>query len=321
MLIDNPENPFSRDFLKVTGRKISSVTKLDGDFIEKSEETQTVTHRKNKPNVVHIKKLVRKMFGKNNVETETQSLYEYQKDAPKKGYTVESCFKTRLGLSLDLFSPTYNFENFPKELAKRFEKDPYFLLHLYSDKEFRKFAPACAKHPQHSLAIEPKINWTNRKKASGSYDHDGNIFLNRKKLNNKLKIINTAAHEKEHVFQEEQCIFSAIENGEPYYFLPISEERFKMYEEYVKDGGPYKIHSPKDTDSYWVNMQHYISSDVDLDGYKNQILERHANIAGAIAEEAYAKSSRDLKEEFLYAPDYLIGVTQRESLDRWAEQF
>ena len=318
-IIEDPENPFSKTMLKVSGRKISSVTKFDNEFWEKSEEVQTVTQRKNNSNVVHIKKIMNKMFGK-GIEEETQSLYEYKKEAPKKGYTIKTCLKSKLGYFNDIFPPQYNFENFSNDLVEQFQKDPYFLLHLYSAKEFKKMAPTVASHPTHKLVFQPKIKWCSREKVNGSWGHDDNVYLNRKTLDNKLRLVNVAAHEKEHGFQEEQCVFSAIKQDEPYYTLPISMEKYEKFKQYVDEGGKYRIYSQDIVDEYWRNMQCYITAEEDLVGYSNQILERHANIAGALAEKDFEKSSRDLKEEFLYAPDYLVGVSIKDLVNRWVSQ-
>ena len=315
-LLDNPENPLMRDFLKVTGRKISSVTKLNGEFFEKSEEIQTITHRKNNSNVVHIKKLTSRMLGKSEVEDETQSLFEYRKDAPKKGYEVKTCLKSKLGFLNDIFAPEYKFFNFDKKTAEAFEDDPYFLLHLYSNKEFKRIAPTCSKRKDHKVIFEPSIKWLKKEDVNGSWNHEGGIELN-KEMTNKLKIINVSAHEREHCFQDEQCVLHAIKNNKSTQGFPMSENRINNYRDYIKSGGKYQIiASEKELKEYSHNLRNYIQPADDLNLYRAQILERHANIAGAMAEKEYKRSSRNLKEEFLFAPDYLIGASIKDILDR-----
>ena len=69
--------------------------------------------------------------------------------------------------------------------------------------------------------------------------------------------------------------------------FPISQKRINAYRTYVENGGKYKIQCASDIEDYSANLQHYIQPTDDLRAYLAQILERHANIAGAQAEKEY----------------------------------
>lgn len=315
VFIDNPENPLLNDSLKVTGRRITSLTKMNDEYIEKSEETQTLTHRKNKSNVLHIKKILNKIFVPQLFEDETQSLYEYRKDAPRKGYTVHINLKNKMGFNLDVFNANYNFKGFSDDLIRKFKNDPYFLLHLYSEKDFKKIAPTIANHPTHKLIFEPKIRWYKGNDVRGYWAHEDTVNLNKNKLTSKMKIINTAAHEKEHSYQEEQCILISILKNEECNLTPISKERFEKYKKYVKDGGKFELQPTMIIDKYWYDIQNYITHEKDLKKHLDQTIERHARIAGSLAAREYSTSSKNLKEEFLFAPDYLMGASIQDYID------
>ena len=315
VFIDNPENPLYNDSLKVTGRRITSLTKINDEYIEKSEETQTLTHRENGSNVLHIKKILNKIFVPQLFEDEVQSLYEYRKDAPKKGFNIHINLKNKMGFNLDVFKPKFIFQGFTKDLIDKFKNDPYFLLHLYSDKDFRKMAPTVANHPTHKLIFEPKIKWYKGGDIRGYWGHEDTIKLNKDKLTSKMKIINTSAHEKEHSYQEEQCMLLSIINNEECNLEPINQKRFEKYKKYVKQGGKFELQPRMIIDKYWYDIQNYITHEEDLNKHLDQTIERHARIAGALATRDYEKSSTNLKEEFLFAPDYLMGATIQDYID------
>ena len=73
--------------------------------------------------------------------------------------------------------------------VEKFKKDPYFLLHLYSDKEFRKMAPTIANHPTHTLIFPVKIHWFSKGDTTGNWTHEDTINLNRSKHKSKINII------------------------------------------------------------------------------------------------------------------------------------
>ena len=312
----NPEKDGIKEFLEVTGRKIFSVTKFEDEYFEKSTEIQTVTHRKNNTPILHISKIVSKPFGNAYIEDETQSLYQYSKDYPTKGYKIKTCLKSKQGFFNDVFPSTIEFKDFPKNLVKRFKEDIYFPLHLYSFKEFKKMAPTVAQHPQHKTELPFEIKWFCDSKANKYGYFDGKVNLNSRSLVSRFHVICSSAHEKEHAYQMEQCIFDYLKKGFAKNPKFIPKDLYKQYKGYYISGGKCKINDKAEVKLIKENFENYIKSEDDKIGYKDQFIEMSARVAGGLAEQVYRKSAQDLKEEFLFAPDYLIGYTETDKLLR-----
>ena len=289
------------DRLSVTGRKISTVKKLNGIYTGKSEEIQTVTHT-DEGNIIHISKVTSSpvKVSNKNLSDETLSLYEYSKFRPKKGYKINNYIKYRNGEPHREINPDYQFEGFSDVTPLMFQIDRYFPLHLYSLKQFKKNAPYVASHPSHKTVFPVKINWYNEygSTVSGKCFDEDKVFLNNKVINNKLDVINNSAHEKEHAYQHEQVMW--------YSDKIFKEERgansqYDMYIDNIEKVKQYKF-----------NFEHYTKPEEDLFDYKNQIVEKDARKAANVAEKRFKQSAQNLKKEFPYAPDYLIGYSQED---------
>ena len=289
--------------LSVTGRKISTVKKSNGIYTGKSEEIQTITHT-NKGNILHISKVESSPIrvSNKNFSDETLSLYEYSKFRPKKGYKINNYIRYRNGEHHREINPDFQFEGFSEFAPIAFKIDRYFPLHLYSLKQFKKNAPYTASHPSHKMFVPGKIKWYNEygSTISGKCLNESDVYLNNRVIDNRLDVINNAAHEKEHAYQHEQAMW-----------IDMKERREARagnfeYDMYIDD-----IDKAK---QYRFNFEHYTKPEEDISEYKKQVVERDANKAGYIAEKRYKQSSQNLKKEFPFAPDYLIGYSQEDKM-------
>lgn len=289
--------------LSVTGRKISSVTKLNGEYTGKTEEIQTVTHTSD-GNIVHISKIKENpiKISNKNLSDETVSLYEYSKFRPKKGYEISNIIKYRNGEPHKEITPNYKFEEFPEIAQIAYPIDRYFPLHLYSLKQFKKKAPYIASHPSHKTVFPVKIKWYNEydSTVSGRCLDEDKVYLNNRVINNKLDVINNSAHEKEHAYQHEQAMWYS---DKEYKEERGANSQYDMFIDDIEKARQYKF-----------NFEHYTKPEEDLYDYKNQIVEKDARKAGYVAEKRYKQSAQNLKKDFPYAPDYLIGYSQEDKI-------
>lgn len=302
--------------LSVIGRLIKSVTKFNDEYFEKSIEMQTLTKRENLSPVLNISKLVSKPFGKAEIENETQSMFQYSKGIPKKGYEISSLLKSKLGFLNDVVEPVYKFIGFTEKQAEYFKKDDYFPLHLYSFEEFKKFAPTVATHPNHKTVMTFETFWFKENNTSRLGFFDGDINLNSDKLNTRFDVINTSAHEKEHAYQLEQCLFYDLKSGITKAPAYVSDDLFQQYREYYISGGKCKIRDKQEVKLTKQDYENYVTSSMDEKLYKDQFVEMSARIAGSLAESNYKKSADAIKKEFPYAPDYMLGYTDSDRMFR-----
>ena len=314
--ITMPDPKQKNEKLLVKGRLIKSITKFNDEYFEKSSEIQTVAQRKNNKPVLNISKLISKPFGKAEIENETQTMFQYSKDMPKKGYEINTLLKSRLGFITDVIEPVYKFIGFTEKQIEKFKQDNYFPLHLYSFEEFKKFAPTVANHPNHKTVMTFETFWFKEMNTSRLGFFDGDINLNSDKLNTRFDIINTSAHEKEHAYQLEQCIFydlkSGIKNAPAY----VSEDLFQQYRNYYINGGKCKINDKLEVQLTKHDYENYVNSDKNTKLYQDQFVEMSARIAGGLAESDYKKSADAIKKEFPYAPDYMLGYTDSDRMLR-----
>lgn len=256
--------------LDVLGRKISSVIKKNGKYVEKSEVIQTKTKTSDGKTILHISKITTKPSKFRNIEDEFQSLYKYEKGCEPKGYSIIN--------SADAHD--FKFKNMPNE----FKSDMYFPYHLYSFKRFKKSVPNIAENPKHKA---PKVDilWYKDNFTDMEGFYDGSVHLNSKALNNRFSVVKSTAHEKEHAYQDNQV--KKLLNHK-------------------------KVDNVADAKQYQKDFDNYVDSSVDFIKYKNQLIEQNAHIAGNNAENLYRTSSLNLKDEFPYAPDYLMGATLKD---------
>lgn len=267
----DPSDPEEYRFLDVEGRKISSVTKIDGVYVSKQEEVQTHTQKPDGTHIVNISKIKASPMRFKNVELESQSMYEYSKEG-KKGYTIQETGKGKFGFSMD--RDDILFENM--ENTEALGKDKYLPVHLYSFKQFKKMAPTIARHPEH-IPLMTEIKWYSMTPVDNriSYGYyDGSVHLNKKTLKDRFKVIKTAAHEKEHEHQR----FASQRNT----------EEGQLYREAEKN---------------------YVQPEVNFAEYKKNLKEQKAREAGRLALRDYQESADNLKSQFPYAPNYQIGYS------------
>lgn len=299
----------------ITSRKVSTITTFDNEFWNKTEEIQVYNRDAEVHPSLFISKIKSRLWGKEKIEEESQSLFEYKKGFSKKGYEVNSIIRTKDSFLNDIIEPVYNFYGFYKNIAKSFKKDPYFLLHLYSFKQFKKIAPFVAASPNRSPELNFDIKWfSNNEKTEKLYGFfNEKINLSKKFLNNRLQIINTSAHEKEHGYQLEQAIFYGLKFNKPLEGI-VSPQTLLKYCDYHIDNKLGKIADKIEAKMFYDDFKNYISA---LDNEKvssEQFVELCARVAGADAEEKYVKSAMALKMEFPFAPNYLIGFSNKDKI-------
>ncbi len=267
--IEDPYDVF-RD-LEVKGRKISSVTKKNGEYFSKSEEIQTIADTSNKP-VVTISKIETSPTGFSGLEEEKQSIYEYKKGR-RKGFWAGNYIRNN-------HAGIFKFSDF-KTQSENMNYNPgnekYGLLFIYPLKQFKRVAPYIIENPEHkppSTIIKWYSKYPDKTISRGFYN--GTVNLNRKGLFTKSDVVRTTAHEKEHAYQ--------------------SIERHKPIEEHTEE-------IKKNIDAH----KNYVDADKNFEEYKNNYNEVKAREAGNIAINEYKTSLDKLRNEFMYAPDYHFG--------------
>ena len=279
----DPEDENDSRFLTVLGRKILTIIKKNDKYAEKIEETQTVTQRNSQTPVIHISKITTKPSKVKDITYEIQSLKKFEKGVEPKGYNIITSIKS--GKSADTNPRVFQFKNMPEF----FKSDVFFPYHLYSFKHFKKIIPQVAKNPEHRNKV-PKVDikWfkDNLTKVEGFYD-DGTISLNSNLLNNRYLIVNKAAHENEHAYQD--------------------NEISKLLQHKKVDNLEY-------TKKYKHDFENYVDCYKYFNKYHSQFIEQKAREAGCKVENLYRDSSFNLKNEFPYAPDYLIGPSIKDEL-------
>ncbi len=266
--------PDSYNFLLVGGRKISSVTKKNGNFFAKTEEIQTVPKIEAAPRVT-ISKIESFSTGYPAVEKENQSCYEYTKGS-KKGYSLKNYIKNNdAGL--------FKFGDFEAvfENMDDVSKDKNLPLYLYSVKEFKRIAPYIIENPKHTPPIL-SIKWYSKypltKDAGINYGFfNGQVNLNKSTLNTKEDIIQTVAHEKEHGYQRAEIQ------------KPVEQHN-------------------EETRRYIQATKNYVKPEENYEEYRRNYKEVKAREAGTLALNEYKDSLNELRQEFPYSPDYQFGM-------------
>lgn len=286
--------------LPVKGRKISSVTKKNGQYNKKSEEIQTVTYLNDGSKVLHISQVKSKPAQLPHSEVEEQSLFEYQLNKKRRGYQIFDCTKNKDGYFAETVFPRVKFEGFCEKTINQLIKDPYLLLHLHSFKQFKRVAPSIAYNPEHKPKYSGSIRWfkdtatDTRGRCVNKFD----IQLNHHNIKNRYDVIECAAHEHEHCYQHEQ------------------EGLYQIYEMYKERGLNYDdvvlIDDLNKAKQYRQDFLNYTGGDKDYEAYSKQFVEDEARNAGSKALSVYSASSSLLKSRFPYAPDYLVGITYKD---------
>lgn len=202
------------------GYKISTIVKQAGIFQYKSEET-----RFKYGNILNISKIESRPITK-GVQSESQSLWQYRKGRPRKGYEIFGYLRTRKGINDLGHGLSFNFENIYPEAIEYFKKDPYFLLHLYSWKQFLQVAPNQASHPEHQVRkCKIKYNILKSSKLADYNPKKDEIRINKLGHFTKKSIINSAAHEREHVYQIDNNLFTEEFNN----YISAKEDEEKYF--------------------------------------------------------------------------------------------
>ncbi len=268
--IEDPTDVFKD--LKILGRKISSITKKNNKYFSKSEEIQTSPADKH---IVTISKIDTFSTGFSGVETENQSIYEYQK-GNKKGYSIQNYIRNN-------HSGIFKFGDFKTKFENMYNSsmnDKYDFLHIYPFKQFKRIAPYMIENPIHKPPFTT-IKWYSK------YSHpddetisfgffNGKVNLNSRTLITKEDIVRTTAHEKEHAYQKMQ--------------------RSKPIDEHTEE-------IKKNISAY----NNYVPANKNYEEYRSNYNEIKAREAGELALKEYNTSLDDLKDEFMYAPNYQFG--------------
>ena len=266
--------PGSYNFLLVGGRKISSVTKKNGNFFAKSEEIQTVPKTESNPRVT-ISKIESFSTGYPAVEKENQSCYEYTR-GNKKGYSLQNYIRNNDAGLFKFGDFKATFEN-----MNDLSKDKHLPLHLYSAKQFRYMAPYIIENPEHRPP-DVAMKWYN-KAPKNDEEHisygffNGQVNLNKRTVKSKKQVIQTTAHEKEHAYQ-----------------------RAEMRK-------PVEMHT-EETKKYIYATEHYVKAEDNYEEYLKNYKEVKAREAENKALNEYKDNLNKLREEFPYAPDYQFGM-------------
>lgn len=261
--------------LPVYGRKISSITKKNGQYHSKSEEVQTRTKINNIP-VITISKLESRPTKYSGVEYESQSLYEYCKGF-KQGYSAENYIRNNHAGIFTFGEFKLKIDNMDSQSINMDNK--YFLLHLYTFKQFKRVAPYVIENFEHKPPLVT-VKWYNKSvqpddKTVSCGFYNGNVNLNNKVLTTKIDVVRTSAHEKEHAYQR--------------------LERNKPVEQHTEE-------TKKNIEAF----NNYTSSDKNFDEYENNYNEQQARKAGQIAMNDYELSLENFRYEFPFAPPYQI---------------
>ena len=286
--------------LPVKGRKISSITKINGVYYSKSEDIQTITFLDNGQKILHISKIKNKSGLLPHSEIEEQSLFEYKPNKNRKGYHIYDCTKNKDGYYAETVFPKVKFEGFSERSINKLINDSYLLLHLHSFKQFKRVAPSLAYNPEHKPKYSGSIKWFKDANSDtrGRCVNKFDIQLNHHNINSRYDVVECAAHEHEHCYQHEQ------------------ESLYKIYEMYQERGLNYDdivlIDDLTKAKQYKDDFISYVGADKDYDEYSKQFVENEARNAGLKALDAYTQSSSFLKSKFPYAPDYLIGITRKD---------
>lgn len=291
---------FIGEFLPVVARKISTIVKNDGNYEEKSEIIQAVTHRKNDKPIVSISRIDTYPSPWKNTEIEFQSLYQYENGKKPKGYQVYNYIRDWRGI--DDCNAKYQFDGIDSNIQEFLINDPYFLLHLYSFKNFKKTAPNRASRITDVPSLEVKWYKTKNRVDMGFFN--GTVNLNERANINRFQVIKNSAHEREHKWQLSQAerLKKLMENPE------FSQ---KMYELELKTGYRY-VDSLQDALIYIKEFDNYIKPEDNYPEYLNQTIEIKAREAQYKAEKDYKKSASLIKRQFPYTPDFMLGYSDKD---------
>ena len=296
----------------VKGRKIISIRKFKGKVTSKIETTQTVTEPTEGAPIVHIAKIEKEPMGRYKFENEKQSLFKYRKGEEPKGYKIHAPAKSPHGYMLDVFPMNFVAKNISEKAQTSMRDDRYMFLHLYSLPEFRRMAPTISEDQERPVKFPCTIRWFSDDNLSKKGRFQGDlsdinkktIYLNRKALENRFDIVAKSAHEREHAYQFEQIVsLEKQKEAQDAYAMEPTEENLAWYRTVVEK---LPVHDKFEARYYQECFNNYVNSDVDIEEYTRQRVERLAQKAELIAEQDYRKSVNTLRREFPYAPPYLI---------------
>lgn len=296
----------SQEPMRIRGRKIITKRSFEGENLAKTVTLQTITDRKDDTPVLHISKVKTYDMGHEGVRKEEQSLFEYQNGMKPKGYKISSYFRTAHAFLNDIFEPVFRFVNISNEKQNLMKNDPFLPLHLYSMRDFKKVAPSVAVNPEHRPALPFSVKWFNYNDDISGYCQD-DIKLNHFNIKTRSEVVCTSAHENEHSYQKEQALFYAFKKGIKNPKVELSDEKIEHYRNFWNSDYPKKIDSVEKAKLYYDEMSNYINPSKNLDEYKKQLVEQEAISASTKVLKEYLKSLSSLKEEFPYAPHYMIG--------------
>lgn len=333
-IIFDPLDSKGDNFFDVTGRKISTITKRNGEYFEKSEVLQTRVVKDNGESVVNISKIKNSPFGIDDLEWESQSMYEYTK-GHKKGYQINNYSRSKDGVDVDMLIDTHTdpltkrlpddyvadwdeghfvFENMP-----RLSNDRYLPLHLYSFKNFKKIAPYVAEHPKHKPPLVT-VKWFSQKPKNGFRRNgffDGDVNLNSQTLKSRTDVIRSSAHEKEHAYQAfeeyKQSVVERLKTQDKTKFMFGNITAKDIAEREALSGKPFV--DTKEVQKLIDAEKSYVQAEENFEKYHANYKEKKAREAGSLAVEKYMDSCDTIKDIFPYAPDYQIGFRNAD-LDR-----
>ncbi len=310
-------DPEDVEIIEATGRKISTIRKFNGKFLDKSEETQSVANRIDRAPVVTIKKVSASLLEK-GVEQESQSLFQYKKGEKPYGFLVQNIVKDKFGFNKEKGEHIYSFSGISKRVANSFKKDPFFLLHLYSKKEFKKVAPLVVQNPNHKLQVKPEIHW-----YDGGLDDSGfccgDVFLNKQIVVTKPQIVAVSVHEKEHSFQIQNGLLYLLEKGvDCFNFINIKPEFIAKCKKAFLEKGVRSVVSEAENKKIVRTFEtHKSSVSLDFNEYKHQYVEYRAFQTEGVALNKYLKSVKNLDSKFPFAMNGMVNLSFEEREGLW----
>lgn len=285
--------------LIATGRKISTIIKQDGKYVHKEEEIQAVTTKEDNSKVVHISKIITRPTVIPKTQSETQAMYKFEKGVEPKGFIINGYFRDQYGIDYNFFKPQVGFENFSEASKANFEGDDYFPLHLYSYKQFKQVAPNSIAPSKYRKC---PIKWRKFEHPKHLGQFTGTEILLNKKLKDRLDVIECAAHEKEHLYQQDEInLLNCFEK------LGL-EDSCTLLEALEQGSGKKLEETLENARIYREEAKNYIDGRDDVEGYLAQAIEKKAREAENEEGLKYMVSGIALKKEFPYAPSYMIAA-------------
>lgn len=225
--------------------------------------------------------------------------------APKsKKYIISEAFRDKTG-KVKVTSIKSNFCKDPEKLLKY----EYFPMLQYRFKDFlRSIIPNAIKRQK----VKSKIKFRTRELPDNLYGYyqDGKIVMNTSK-NSKGEVVNTINHELRHAYQREHDYLGLLPN----IFLdkPLNmEERKLLLKRFFSSFKGIPATIMQSVGNTVKKIKPKQGSEIYRRGYNlyyNQLIERDARKAGALAEKEYTEMANELRKIFPNVSNIRFGAS------------